>query len=97
MLLNFVMQPFNIYITLGVLRSIYLVILLTLIHAFITSRVDFCNRLFYGLLELQILKLQRIRNAAVSLALNIGKHSMLHQRFMIFTGCQQAPKFILRY
>ena len=84
MLLNFVMQPFNIYITLGVLRSIYLVILLTLIHAFITSRVDFCN----GLLESQILKLQRIQNAAVRLAINIGKHSMLHQRFMIFTGCQ---------
>lgn len=88
MLLNFVMQSFNIYITLGVLRSIYLVILLTLIHAFITSRVDFCNRLFYGLLESQILKLQRIQNAAVRLAINIGKHSMLHQRFMIFTGCQ---------
>ena len=53
--------------------------LLVLIHAFITSRLDFCYVLLYGLHKSQIVKLQRIQNAAARLAMNIGKYSHVTQ------------------
>ena len=49
--------------------------LLTLIRAFITIRLDYCNSFLYGLPKSQIAKLQRIQNAAARLAMNIGKYS----------------------
>ena len=39
----------------------------TLIHAFVTSRLDYCNSLMYGL------KLQRVQNAAARIALDLCK------------------------
>ena len=73
--------------------------LLVLIHSFITSRLDFCNGLLYGLPKSQNVKLQRIQNAAARLAMNIGKYShvTLVKHSKIFTGCQFALVFILRY
>ena len=47
--------------------------LLTLIHAFITSRLDYCNSLFYGATATHIEKLQRIQNAAARLATGSSK------------------------
>ena len=34
------------------------------LHAFVTSRIDYCNGLFYGLPDCGIAKLQRVQNAA---------------------------------
>ena len=45
----------------------------TLIHAFISSKIDYCNCLLYGLPDTQIMKLQRIQNACARLVCNTSK------------------------
>jgi len=42
----------------------------TLIHSFITNKVDYCNSLLYGLPACQLDKLQRVQHAAASLVFN---------------------------
>ena len=42
----------------------------TLVHAFITSRTDYCNSLLYGLPDNQLVKIQRVLNAAARLVCN---------------------------
>ena len=39
----------------------------TLIHAFISSRIDYCNSLLYGVPNCHLRKLQRVQNAAARL------------------------------
>ena len=39
----------------------------TLIHSFVTSKVDFCNSLLYGVPNQPIQKLQRVQNSAARL------------------------------
>jgi len=39
----------------------------TLLHAFVSSRLDYCNSLFYGLPNCDIKKLQSVQNAAARL------------------------------
>ena len=47
--------------------------LVTLIHAFVTGRLDYCNSLIYGLTQWQISKLKRVQNAAARITLNFSK------------------------
>ena len=61
--------------------------LLTLVHAFITSRLE------------QIAKLQRVQNAAARLIMDIGKyfHITPDQNSTNYTGCQYWRAYILRF
>ena len=38
-----------------------------LVHVFISSRLDYCNSLLYGMPEYQTMKLQRFMNASARL------------------------------
>ena len=46
----------------------------TLVHAFISSRIDYCNSLLYGLPEYQLNKLQRVQNMCARLICNESKY-----------------------
>ena len=45
----------------------------TLVHAFVSSRLDYCNSLLYGLPQVQINKIERVQNAAARLVLKQSK------------------------
>ena len=46
----------------------------TLIHAFVTSRIDYCNSLLFGLSSFQISKIQRVQNAAARVIFTKSKY-----------------------
>ena len=45
----------------------------TLVNAFVTIRMDYCNSLLYGLPNNQLHKLQRVQNAAARLICNVSR------------------------
>lgn len=51
----------------------------SLVHAFISSRVDMCNSLFFGLPQVTLLKLQRLQNAAVRVIFKLRKRDPVHE------------------
>ena len=44
------------------------------VHAFVTTRLDYCNSLYCGISKSQIARLQLVQNAAARLLLNCRKH-----------------------
>ena len=47
----------------------------TRVHAFISSRLDYCNRLLFGLPQSQLDKLQRVQNTAARLICKLPRFS----------------------
>lgn len=45
-----------------------------LIHAFITTRIDYCNTLYAGLSQISLTRLQLVQNAAARLLTGTKKH-----------------------
>ena len=58
-------------------RSLSKECLRTLVHAFVTSRVDHCNGLLYGSYSYLLDRLQSVLNSAARLVLNIAKFSWI--------------------
>jgi len=48
--------------------------LVTVVHAFVTSRIDYCNSLLYGISDYNINRLQRIQNSATRIVTNTRKY-----------------------
>jgi len=55
-------------------RSLPADVLKTLLHAFISCRLDYCNAMFYGLPKCDILKMQSVQNAAARLFGGLRKY-----------------------
>jgi len=49
-----------------------------LVHAFVSSKLDYCNSLFCGLPDKEISKIQRVRNSAARLVTKAGYKSGSH-------------------
>ena len=62
-----------------------------LIHAFVSSRVDYCNSLLYGLPAYQLNKLQRVQNAAARLIFLESKYC--HVRPLLYNLHRLPVKF----
>ena len=48
--------------------------LVTVVHAFVTSRIDYCNSLLYGVSDYNINRLKRIQNSAARIVTNTRKY-----------------------
>lgn len=62
----------------------------TIIHAFINSRLDYCNMLYIGLPLKTILKLQLVHNAVAHLLKGVGKQEHITP---VLQGLHQYPVF----
>ena len=67
----------------------------TLVHAFISSRLDMCNCLFFGLPKSSTLKLQRIQNAAVRVIFSLRKRDSVreHLKSLHWLNVEQRVTF----
>jgi len=48
--------------------------LVAVVHAFVTSRIDYCNSLLYGISKYNINRLQRIQNSVARIVASVSKY-----------------------
>ena len=58
------------------------------LHAFVTSRIDYCNGLLYGLPDCEIGKLQRVQKAAARLLMSCKKYDHITPVLINVNGFQ---------
>ena len=56
----------------------------TLVHAYVTARLDYCNSILYGLPKYLLAKLQRIQNTAASLITDTKKYESISRTLFEF-------------
>ena len=74
----------------------------TIIHAFVSSRLDSCNSLLYGLSDCQISKFQRVQNSAARIVSQCLKHDHMKLHWLpvrqrlqaMFFKNNMAPSYI---
>ena len=67
----------------------------TLVHAFVTSYLDYCNSLLFGVPKYQIDRLRKVLNAAARLIFRIPNLITFRPPYFIFTGFLRLIAFIL--
>ena len=85
----------NVIILIIIIIIIILILTEMLVHAFITSRVDYCNSLLYGLPNYRLNKLQRVLNASARLVCNAPRFCLgfatSHPFFVVCIGFLLKP------
>ena len=71
--------------------------LVTVVHAFVTSRIDYCNSLFYGISDYNINRLQRIQNSVAGIVLHTRKYDHITPILQNYIGYLLDSVSILRF
>ena len=69
----------------------------SLVHSLITSRVNYCNILLYGLPKYQVLVLQRVFNASSRLVIAPQNLATLRLCFVNYIGCLSTTVSNIKY
>ena len=67
------------------------------IHTFVSSKLNYCNSLLYGLLDKEISKLQHVQNSVACMVTKPGEWITSHQFFVNFIGCLYIRLLFLRF
>ena len=64
------------------------------VHAFVTSKLDYCNSLLFGLPKYQMKRLQYVQNTAARIVCRIGKYEHITPALVPISGSVLAASTI---